>query len=348
MAPPPTLHDRRHRGWFWIENNLLDVHGPRLGATGIAIYALLARHADQNGQAFPSLHRFQRLLGLSRNTVKKYLKILASPEVKLIRILERTTLNGDADSHIYELLNVVGRSTIDLPGSTIDLPGSTIDRGVGQPLTGGRSTIDKPVYKDARVGEGNPIKETHLKEEKKDPPNPPQMRPSVAHTYVEIPESLGNGLQSATKMATWDADPLPGSPAATGIRRSREYTPGFLAWWSHYPTDRRISKPACFAVWQQHGLEARVDELCEKLDRLKETTWGHCERKYIKTSLPYLNSGRYDDDLMPLEEQTREEASDLAAIAKLQEEGYFHDRARNVTPQPGIDRIGQGVQRGVE
>ena len=226
------------------------------------------------------------------------------------------------------------------------------------------------------------------------------MRPSVAHTYVEIPESLGNGLQkdegtaheqtshmqriamahggvlpspqyalddmrhsdyfakktpqkkpvkkSATKMATWDADPLPGSPAATGIRRSREYTPGFLAWWSHYPTDRRISKPACFAVWQQHGLEARVDELCEKLDRLKETTWGHCERKYIKTSLPYLNSGRYDDDLMPLEEQTREEASDLAAIAKLQEEGYFHDRARNVTPQPGIDRIGQGVQRGVE
>ena len=181
MPNQPTLHDKRHRGWFWIENNVFDLHGPTLGATGIAIYALLARHVGSDGKAFPTLHRFQTLLGLSRNTVKKYLKLLASPEVGLIRIVERTTLNGDPDSHIYELLTVYGRSTIDLPGSTIDLPGSTIDLGVGQPLTGGRSTIDTGLNIDARVGEGNPLKETQLKEEKKEnPPTPFQGNTSLS------------------------------------------------------------------------------------------------------------------------------------------------------------------------
>ena len=145
------------------------------------------------------------------------------------------------------------------------------------------------------------------------PPKPPQTRPTVARTYAEISEHLGNGLSQGesckdaakpakkppTKMATWDADPLPGSPVALGKRFQRDYTPGFLAWWGAYPADRRISKPECFAVWRHQSLEERTDELCKKLGRLKETTWKYCERKYIKTSLPYLNSGRYEDDLVP-------------------------------------------------
>lgn len=92
------------------------------------------------------------------------------------------------------------------------------------------------------------------------------------------------------------------------------YSAGFQAWWQAYPPQRRLSKPACFRVWQTHGLEARTLELLEKLERLKETTWKHCEPHHIKTSLPYLNSGRYDDDLVPLPEIPPIEETGLSQI----------------------------------
>ena len=77
-----------------------------------------------------------------------------------------------------------------------------------------------------------------------------------------------------------------------------DYSPGFLEWWEAYPHDRRQDKPMCFAVWVAHALESRTGELVEKLERLAVTNWATCERKYIKTSLPYLHSGRYEDDLV--------------------------------------------------
>ena len=78
------------------------------------------------------------------------------------------------------------------------------------------------------------------------------------------------------------------------------YTAGFLEWWYEYPSERKVSKPACFEVWKDKDLEGRTEELVEKLQRLKLTTWKHTETRYIKSSLPYLNDNRFEDDLVPL------------------------------------------------
>ena len=193
------------------------------------------------------------------------------------------------------------------------------------------------------------------------PPKPPQTLPAVAHTYAETPEHLGNGLSQGesckdaakpakkppTKMATWDADPLPGSPVALGKRSPRDYTPGFLAWWGAYPTDRRISKLECFKVWKQQNLEPRTAELVEKLERLKETTWKDCEPKYIKTALPYLNSGRYDDDLVSFPHDIAYDTA-VADVERLEREGFFDEQERNVTPQSVTSRIGKNIQGRVD
>ena len=238
----PQLHDKRHRGWFWIENSVLDLHGPTLGATGIAIYTLLARHADSDGKAFPSLHRFQILLGLSRNTVKKYLKLLASPEVSLIRIVERTTLNGDADTHIFELLTVKCRSTIDLPGSTIDLPGSTIDRGVGQPLTEGRSTIDP---------EGNYLKETHFKEEDKDPPIVPP-----GDTHASRNETASPSPRKNTRRR--EHAPFPDTPETQEVLRGSILDAAFTAWYANTGVATTLLTPDLATQWEAFALDAQA------------------------------------------------------------------------------------------
>lgn len=102
----------------------------------------------------------------------------------------------------------------------------------------------------------------------------------------------------------------PPQPPALPPKRSRKpaylntnYTPGFSKWWAVYPADRRTDKPQCFAKWQEYDLEARTEELVAKIERLKNTTWNRprAERGFIKSSLPYLNGGRFEDELVPLD-----------------------------------------------
>jgi hypothetical protein len=90
-------------------------------------------------------------------------------------------------------------------------------------------------------------------------------------------------------------------PKKEYVRKSFDYPPGFAKWWNAYPTDRARSKRDCYKVWKAEALEERTEELVEKLERLKLTDWNTTDRRYIKTSLPYLNGGRYDDDIVPLE-----------------------------------------------
>lgn len=118
-----------------------------------------------------------------------------------------------------------------------------------------------------------------------------------------------------------------GAVPATGKRQRKiqtlrtDYSAGFLAWWGAYPPGRRLDKPLCFEKWQECELEPRTAELVEKIERLKATTWCHTEPKNIKTSLPYLNSGRYEDDLVPLPDiPTREDTG-------LSEAGYASAKA---------------------
>ncbi len=73
---PTTPQEARTPGRFWIEDAVIDRHGPQIGAIGVAVYAYLARRADRQGVCFPSYQTVARQLNLSRRTVITYIRLL--------------------------------------------------------------------------------------------------------------------------------------------------------------------------------------------------------------------------------------------------------------------------------
>ena len=90
--------------FFSIDNDIIDVYGPTIGAIGVAIYAVLARFANRTtGECWPSIERIARTLDLARSTVKVYLHKLK--DAGLIDIIERQDAAGDPTSNLYTLLD---------------------------------------------------------------------------------------------------------------------------------------------------------------------------------------------------------------------------------------------------
>jgi hypothetical protein len=114
------IRDRRDSSWFWLDKAILDTHGAKIGPYGIAVYALLARHADNKGHAFPSLKAMVRVLGMSRQSVVRTLDVLVN--AGLISKGYRKSEQGDHASNIYTLLHVeIGTSPQDLPHKSNDV-----------------------------------------------------------------------------------------------------------------------------------------------------------------------------------------------------------------------------------
>jgi DNA-binding MarR family transcriptional regulator len=76
--------------WFRVPNVVIDRHGVSLGPSGIAVYCVLAKYANNlTHKAFPSHGRIARQLGISRRTVIRKLKKLQ--ELGLIENIKRTS-----------------------------------------------------------------------------------------------------------------------------------------------------------------------------------------------------------------------------------------------------------------
>jgi hypothetical protein len=89
---------------FRVDNIIVDEYGEKIGAIGVAIYNVLARHADrETGICFPGIRLIARKLALGRTTVKKYLRILLNHS--LIAISSRLSDEGDPTSNLYMLLD---------------------------------------------------------------------------------------------------------------------------------------------------------------------------------------------------------------------------------------------------
>ncbi len=101
---PTTLQDARSPGWFWMEDAVIDVYAPRIGASGIAVYAYLARRADKQGVCFPSYDTIAHDLGLSRRTAIAYVKLLQ--EHGLIMMLPRIATGMKRSANAYRLVNL--------------------------------------------------------------------------------------------------------------------------------------------------------------------------------------------------------------------------------------------------
>lgn len=89
-------------GWFWIDNQLLDRFGPRLGVYGLAVYTALARCANRERECHPSYQRIADAIGCSRRQVIREMARLES--LGLVTKIERTTARGDAGANGYRLL----------------------------------------------------------------------------------------------------------------------------------------------------------------------------------------------------------------------------------------------------
>lgn len=92
------MRDIREKGWFWIENELID--RTDLNAYEKLLYMTLARYCDTNGKSFPSMELLMRVSGIgSKKTLIKHLKSLEEKE-----FIKITKQNGKGN--IYYLKNV--------------------------------------------------------------------------------------------------------------------------------------------------------------------------------------------------------------------------------------------------
>jgi hypothetical protein len=102
MAAITRIQPRPHT--YRVDNIIVDEYGEKIGAIGIAIYNVLARHADrQTGICYPCIGTIAKKLRLGRTTVKKYLRILLNH--CLIAIAPRMSEAGDPTSNSYMLLD---------------------------------------------------------------------------------------------------------------------------------------------------------------------------------------------------------------------------------------------------
>jgi hypothetical protein len=115
--------DRRKRGYFTVDNVLLDVYGSQLGPHGIAVYAALARFANHDQECWPTYRTITDRTGVSRRQIVREIEKLE--DLKIIAITRRVDEKGQRTSHLYTLLDIVGGGATQAPGGgATQAPGS--------------------------------------------------------------------------------------------------------------------------------------------------------------------------------------------------------------------------------
>lgn len=101
---PFTVADRRKRGYFTLDNILLDQYGKELGPYGIAVYAALARFANADAECWPSRRAIHERTNVSMAQVNREINKLAN--WGLITITPQFNAAGDQTSNLYTLLDI--------------------------------------------------------------------------------------------------------------------------------------------------------------------------------------------------------------------------------------------------
>ena len=92
------MRDIRNKGWFWIENSLIDRDD--LNPYEKLLYMTLARYCDNNGKCFPAIETLMKATGInSKATIVKYLKNLEEKELIFV-------IRCSGKSNTYYLKNV--------------------------------------------------------------------------------------------------------------------------------------------------------------------------------------------------------------------------------------------------
>ena len=141
------MRDIRKRGWFWVENELID--RTDLSFEVKSMYMILARFADNEGKCFPSVEKLAEIIGKDKRTVIRYIKKLEEKGL----IEKRRRFN---QTNIYYLKNVAFNSDkIDNDKNDSDKDVTSLDD------TGVTYNSDKNVNLKRPI-EKDPIKNTHV------------------------------------------------------------------------------------------------------------------------------------------------------------------------------------------
>lgn len=107
---PFQVVDRRKRGYFTIDNVILDEYGAQLKPCGIAVYACLCRFANADQECWPRHTTIAQRTGMSARQVGREITRLA--QLGLILITPRYNPETKAQtSNLYTLLEVEGVDT---------------------------------------------------------------------------------------------------------------------------------------------------------------------------------------------------------------------------------------------
>ncbi len=180
-----------------LDRRLYDYYMPLIGSIGVMLYGVIGRlYNKEKGYAFPSLDRLEESTGLARNSIKKYLRILAGAEkgyehIKLVSI-KRSNRKGQSTRYILrppcvtqEVLEALERKgcrplrgSIHLVGVERANKGSSVDpqknkesANRGQQMTpkSGKGSTDDTLGSngDPYSGQSLTPKESKIKESKK-------------------------------------------------------------------------------------------------------------------------------------------------------------------------------------
>jgi hypothetical protein len=101
---PIIVEDRRRRGFYTVDNDIVDQYGPQLKAYGVAVYNVLSRFANREGQCFPSQATIAKRLGMSRMQVSREIGKLQ--QLHLIEVHPQYGPQGEQRANLYILLDV--------------------------------------------------------------------------------------------------------------------------------------------------------------------------------------------------------------------------------------------------
>jgi len=161
--PPAKIHDRRRWGFGQVDEEVVKVHGPQIGAIGIAIYTALATYAHGKDECDPSIGTIAEHLDVTKPTVRKYLnKLRAAGLVDWPDPPERIK-GTPGDPRLYRLLPVDKADPLKVNaryyrqlaaqtphqnvGNDVDYPqgvGNDVDHGGQSPLPPQETTLTTP------------------------------------------------------------------------------------------------------------------------------------------------------------------------------------------------------------
>jgi len=93
---PLKLRERPKSGWFYADNETIDILSKYLGPHALCVYMSLCRHADNYQRCFPGQKLMAKELGMGERTVRKAVKLLKEMHVIHCR---KEKINKSANLH---------------------------------------------------------------------------------------------------------------------------------------------------------------------------------------------------------------------------------------------------------